>query len=94
MSNKATGETTHLEKSHTRSFNAGAVEHGACRKLNRVTTHKPWSAQPQGWQSKYPLALGNRRDVTAVPGKLLAHSLREGLGHETNGPVKMSISTV
>lgn len=56
MSNKANGETTHLEKNHTKGFNAGAVEHGACRKLNRVTTHKPSSAQPQGWQSKYPLA--------------------------------------
>lgn len=31
MSSKAVGETTHLGKSHTRSFNAGAVEHGARR---------------------------------------------------------------
>lgn len=60
MSNKAIGETTHLEKSHTKGFNAGAAEHGASKKLNRVTTHKPWSAQPQGWQSKYPLAAWER----------------------------------
>lgn len=76
MSNKAIEETTHLGKSHTKGFNAGAVEHGACRKLNRVTTHKLWSAQPQGWQSKYPLAAWEWRDVTAVPWKLLAHRER------------------